>query len=50
MIEKSQSLLSILGYMEITSHETSKAPAGKGENLLLMSAILFNKAVVSMSI
>ena len=41
--------LSILGYMEITSRETSKASGG-GENLLLMSAILFKRAFVSMSI
>ena len=43
-------LLSILGYIEITSHDTSKVPAGNGENLLLISVTLLRRAVVSMSI
>ena len=43
-------LLSILGYIEITSHDTSKVPAGNGENLLLISVTLLRRAVISMSI
>ena len=43
-------LLSILGYIEITSHDTSKVPAGNGKNLLLISVTLLRRAVVSMYI
>ena len=42
--------LSVLVYIEITSYDTSKVPAGNGENLLIISVILLKRAVVSMGI
>ena len=42
-------LSSVLGYIEITTHDTSKVPAGNGENLLLISVTLLRRTVVSMS-
>ena len=41
------SLLSMLGNIETTSHETSKVPVGKGP-LVLRSSILLSKSVVSL--
>ena len=34
----SPTLFSMLGYIEITSHETNKAPAGNGEKRRLISS------------
>ena len=46
----SPTLLSMLGYIEMTSHETNKVPAGNGEKRLLISSTFFKRAVVSIRI
>ena len=44
--EDNPTSLSMLEYMEMTSHKTNNVPAGNGEKRRLISSTLFKRAVV----